>query len=268
MNSAFVQKVIAWVFLPCLFSHSPIFAADANPHQPPPSVVEYASVFVGDNLTTLPYRQAIIGSELPGEYALAIFFHGIGERGGDNEKQVTLAYGPMMRYCVANRIKAVLLFPQCPRRKLWARVAPPTVDLPLEPAPTAPMASAMWLLAEKTNLFNPKSVYAVGVSMGAYGVWDLLARCPNMFSGAVIVCGGGDVNQAENLRHIPIHVVHGTQDSIVPVARSRAMVKAIWNAGGDRVVYKELPQSGHEVWNNIFEEPATWEWLFAQGEVP
>ncbi len=264
MNPTLLSRVGAALLLFCIAVCSATRGGEAYALASPLSVEEYAGVFEGDGATPLHYRLTVIGSELPGNYALIIFFHGISERGSDNEKQVTLAYGPLLRYCVANRVKAVLLFPQCPKRKLWARVAPPTADLPLAPAPTAPMASAMWLLAEKIGMYNPDRVYAVGVSMGGYGVWDLLSRCPAMVSGAVIICGGGDVDQAWKLRHIPIHVVHGTQDAIVPVARSRSMARAIWNAGGDEIVYKELPQGGHEVWNDVFEEPATWEWLFSQ----
>lgn len=237
-----------------------------EPPFPPslPSVIEYADLFKRDGLVPLPYRIAVVGSELPGEFAMIVFFHGIAERGKDNEKQVTLAYRPLIQYCIDNRVKAILLFPQCPKSKFWARIAPPTVDIALAPRPTSPMASAIQLLAEQKDVYNPGKIYAVGVSMGGYGVWDLLSRCPYLFSGAIITCGGGDTNQAANLRSIPIHVVHGTQDTIVPVARSRSMVKAIWDAGGDKIVYKELPQAGHEVWNGLFDSPETWDWLFSQ----
>lgn len=261
MNTHFGSRVSAAVILLCALFSFPSIGGESCV---PPSVIEYAGVFQENGLATLPYRMAVIGSELPGEFSMVVFFHGIGERGKDNDKQTTLAYKPLIRYCIANRLKAVLLFPQCPKRGIWARIAPPSTDIPLAAKPTKPMAAAMRLLAEQRSVYAPSRVFAVGASMGGYGVWDLLSRCPTLFSGAVIVSGGGDPAQAVNLRSIPIHVVHGTQDTIVPVARSRSMVQAIWNAGGDTIVYKELPQSRHEIWDEVFDDPASWEWLFSQ----
>ena len=78
------------------------------------------------------------------------------------------------------------------------------------------------------------------------------------------VCGGGDPEYAECLKQIPIFAAHGTNDRLVPVARSRSMAKAIYNAGGELFVYQEVPQAGHDVWNVIFDQEATWEWLFRQ----
>ena len=76
------------------------------------------------------------------------------------------------------------------------------------------------------------------------------------------ICGGGDVDQVEGLTKIPLFVAHGSDDRLVPVERSRHMVNAIWNTGGNKVVYREFPGVGHDVWNNVFADVTSWDWLF------
>ena len=65
----------------------------------------------------LPYRQFVTNSDQPGGYALVLFLHGAGERGNDNEAQLRHGYRELLAYCEKNKIKAVLLFPQCPAEK-------------------------------------------------------------------------------------------------------------------------------------------------------
>ena len=235
----------------------------------PASQIDGQGEFRAAGYLSLPFHQVVIGSELPGKYDMVLFLHGAGERGTDNGSHLVFGYQPMTRYCVENRIKAVLLFPQCPPRNQWSTIRIPTIDPPLTPEPAKPLASAVALLCAKMAEFKTGRVYAVGISMGGYGVWDALARYPGLFSAGMAVCGGGDTEKVETLTEIPIYVAHGSNDILVPVARSRSMVQAIWNAGGDKVTYQEFPQVGHDVWNNVFASDAAWEWLFKQkGKTP
>lgn len=88
------------------------------------------------------------------------------------------------------------------------------------------------------------AVLLTGASMGGYGTWDLAARCPGKFAAAAPVSGGGDPLRAESLARLPLFVVHGAQDTVVPVERSLEMTRAVRGHGGDvrEVVY---PDAGH-----------------------
>ena len=227
---------------------------------------DLAGRFEADGCLELPYHQTVIGAELPGEYCVVLFLHGAGERGGDNARHLIFGYEPMVSFCVANRVKAILLFPQCPRGSQWSTIKVPGIDPPLSPSPAPPLASAMLLLQTKIAEFAPKKVYAVGISMGGYGVWDLLARYPGFFSAAMAICGGGDATRACDLVDTPIYAAHGSDDILVPAARSRSMVKAIWQAGGDKITYQEFPLVGHDVWNRVFADETVWNWLFLRGD--
>jgi predicted peptidase len=76
------------------------------------------------------------------------------------------------------------------------------------------------------------------------GTWDLAARCDGLFSAAAPVSGGGDPLRAESLARLPLCVVHGAQDMVVPVERSLEMVRAVRRHGGAvrEVVYSD---AGH-----------------------
>jgi predicted peptidase len=99
--------------------------------------------------------------------------------------------------------------------------------------------------------------------MGGYGTWDLLARHPKMFAAAVPVCGGGDESMAAVMKDVPIWCFHGGADPTVPTQRSRNMIKAIKEAGGNPK-YTEYPGVGHNSWDKAYSEPELPGWLFAQ----
>ena len=72
-------------------------------------------IFVSSKGDSLPYRMIHPESVKPGEkYPLVLFLHGVGERGNDNEKQLT--HGGQMFLNPVNQEKypAFVLIPQCP----------------------------------------------------------------------------------------------------------------------------------------------------------
>src|SRR5262249_44984026 len=78
-------------------------------------------------------------------------------------------------------------------------------------APSRPLEQVLALVKtlQAELPIDADRVYLVGLSMGGYGVWDLLCRAPSLFAAAVAICGGGDEAQAERLRGLPIWAFHG-----------------------------------------------------------
>jgi predicted peptidase len=107
-------------------------------------------------------------------------------------------------------------------------------------------------------------IYVGGLSMGGYGIWDLLARQPRRFAAAFPICGGGDPTTATTFAHVPIWAFHGADDEIVPVARSVEMVDALKAAGAKNLRFSNYAGVGHHSWLNAFAEPELFDWLFAQ----
>jgi len=225
-----------------------------------------ALVFTGSDNKTIPYRQFVCGEKLPGKYSMLIFLHGVGSVGEDNFLQMRIPGPPIIRYCLAKKMKAVILFPQCRVNCKWVDVPWDSLNHEMPAAPSVHMKLAMELLKSKIAEFKPdeKRIYAGGISMGGYGAWDIVSRMPETFAAVLPICGGADVRQAPKLKNLSVYTLHGDQDTAVPVFRSRDMVRALQACGNTRVIYRELPGVGHNAWDAAFADDQAVEWLFAQ----
>ena len=136
----------------------------------------------------------------------------------------------------------------------------------IEETPISPALSAASKLLDNICAQYPADtsrLYITGVSMGGYGAWDLLLRHPDLFAGAIILCGAGDPSQAAAIAHIPLRLFHGAKDTEVPVSGSREMYQALLDAGANDVQYQEYPDIGHWIWLNAWDEPGLLDWLFS-----
>jgi poly(3-hydroxybutyrate) depolymerase len=131
--------------------------------------------------------------------------------------------------------------------------------------PSTPMRLTLEAMAQLRKEFNldDQRLYITGLSMGGYGTWDAIARNPKLFAAAVPVCGGADEATAPIIKDIPIWCFHGGADPVVPTDRSRNMIKALKEAGGDPK-YTEYPGVGHNSWDKAYSEPDLPKWLFEQ----
>ncbi len=218
-----------------------------------------------DGKNELPYRQAVLGESKPGKYALLLFLHGAGERGNDNLQQLINNFPDIMAYCRKHELKIIVLAPQCPKECRWVEVDWGRKSHTIPKKPSKPMAMLLKLLDQKCAEFavDPCRIYVTGISMGGYGSWDILCRRPDLFAGALILCGGCDVKEAPRLTEIPILFYHGNSDTIVPVVRSRKMAKALERAGGKKFEYREL-DGGHFIWIPVYRDAKNFDWLFSQ----
>lgn len=204
--------------------------------------------------TTLPYRLMLPDDYNEKEsYPLILFLHGAGERGTDNVTQMKNVF---QKISTKNR-GAILIAPQCDPENQW--VDTPWAEGPYstDEVPESNELQAVMALIEyiQENYSVDKTrIYATGLSMGAFGVWDLMVRHNDVFAAGVACCGGGDPSKGELLKDTPMFVFHGDADPTVPVAGSRDTVNAIIEAGGEVVFYKEYPNYPHGIWDIAFEE--------------
>ena len=83
------------------------------------------SAYKKDILTTkkgnLPYRVLLPKNYNPNvEYPLILFLHGSGERGNDNELQLTHGANLFLKESVRRDYPAVVVFPQLAKDNLWS----------------------------------------------------------------------------------------------------------------------------------------------------
>lgn len=201
-----------------------------------------------------------------GPFPLVVFLHGAGERGDDNERQWTYLPSQLVEKEAFPRRQAFVLAMQVPRGERWVDTdwsRPSGHRMSAKPTPV--MAALIARIAElrRNPRVDQRRVYAVGLSMGGYGTWDLVARKPEWFAAMVPVCGGGDARQAPRLARVPAWVWHGDSDRIVPPSRSREMVGALLRIGA-RPRYSELRGVGHDSWTPAFGPNGALDWLFQQ----
>jgi predicted peptidase len=97
---------------------------------------------------------------------------------------------------------------------------------------------------------DPARVYMTGHSMGAYGAWLVASLGADVLAAIAPVSGGAPVPDEalpallEKLKGMPVLIVHGAKDLIVPPENSRRVSTAAQKAGL-KVTYLELPDAGH-----------------------
>lgn len=210
------------------------------------------------------YQVYVPRKPIAGPKPVILALHGAGERGSDGLFQTEVGLAGAIRRN-PDRWPAIVVFPQAPAGQLWMGV----------PAQVAMAALAQ---AEREFGTDPDRVYLAGLSMGGAGTWRLAYENPDRFAAIVPVCGfagtfrglppiaaGPDpyAALAARIARIPVWIVHGDADPVVPVDESRKMAAAL-SAAGAEVTYKELAGVDHNSWDPGFGDEALPMWLFQQ----
>lgn len=205
-------------------------------------------------------------------YPLVLFLHGVGERGRDNERQLQVGGIGNLFMNDSARFPCIALFPQCPPDQYWA-----TVDIDSKTTPYTfhfnyqkPMTPALQAVMEltgdliKEGPVDTNRVYIMGLSMGGIGTYEAVYRFPDLFAGAVAVCGAGDSSAyTAYTAKVPFLIYHGDADSVVGVKESQGMYQRLTRLGGDvqLTIYSDV---GHNSWRNAFASPDLLPRLFSK----
>lgn len=212
----------------------------------------HAKEFQTEVTVKVGYRYSLY---IPKEYSpgskrkwpLIIFLHGSGERGEDLD--VLTRNGPPKMIAAGHAFPALVASPQAPDHNTW------------EPHSVKALVDAL----RREYHIDDDRVYLTGISMGGYGVWDTVMAFPHTFAAAIPICGSAGVKfvAAERIKHLPVWIFHGADDTVVPAANSQRIYDALVEAGGTPklTIYAGV---GHDSWTRTYEDPDLWEWLFAQ----
>lgn len=170
---------------------------------------------------SMVYRLYVPKSYTAGQkYPLLVALHGVGEKGSDNAIQVDREDlgSTWIADSVQGRWPHFVMVPQCPSQLSWGGAAITGIHQIID--------SLKREFSLDTNRF-----YAVGLSMGARGTFNLLASRPGYFAAAVPCAGAGTNSQAADIAKTPLWAFHGSTDPTVDVSGTRTMVAAIENTG-------------------------------------
>ena len=235
--------------------------------------LKYLFIQKGD---TLPYRILVPDNYDPEiKYPLIIFLHGSGERGNDNEKQLSHGAELFLRDSIRKKYPAIVVFPQCSENSYWSNVSIVkdevsgirTFDFLTNSKPTVAMNLLINLmddLRRKYSIQN-KKIYVSGLSMGGMGAFEIVRRKPNLFAAAMPICGGANPATAKDLLKTNWWIFHGEKDDVVNPQYSKDMATAILNEGG-MAKLSIYPNANHNSWDSAFAENNFMLWMFSNSK--
>lgn len=186
------------------------------------------------------------------EYPVILFLHGAGERGIDGEVQVKQGIGSAIRFKeTEKKFPFIVVFPQCKTMSNWKAGGE-----------DANRALAILDEVQKDYKTDPKRVYLTGLSMGGSGTWSLAAAHPDKWAAIVPICGGGEPEIVEKIKHIPCWYFVGDKDREALVQGNRALIESLKKAGGSPR-YTEYPFVGHNSWDSAYVTPELYPWLLS-----
>ena len=239
---------------------------------------EYQYAYYNSNKGQLPYRILYpLDFDTIRSYPVLVFLHGAFEKGTDNNAQLNIGGRYFLREENRKDFPAIVIFPQCPADDSWVyfdtKIDSTTGlakewNFPFLKKPTNPTELLKKLLDSLLTLhFVDRSrIYIGGLSQGGMGVYDIIARYPEIFAAAFPICGAGRVSTAKNFAgKTALWIFHGDKDDIVPVYFSRDFYKHLQKLGAD-VKYTEYPGVFHNSWVNAFAEKDLLPWLFSKAK--
>ena len=229
----------------------------------------------GEDGFELPYRMYIPPNyDCGATYPLLLILHGAGERGRDNEEQISCNFNPVWENPRSPARRSIIIVPQCDTDKQWVYTPFDHVNYSADEIPESrELEAVMEIIKSVDREYNVdrSRIYVTGISMGGYGTWDMLMRHSSVFAAGMPVCGGGDPSRAKTLADIPIRTFHGALDDSVPPEGTREMYRAIKLCGKGKIYYREYPDMGHNVWDAVYSDPENLRWMFSKrkpGKVP
>lgn len=205
------------------------------------------------------------------EYPLLFFLHGAGERGNDNELQLTHGSRLFLQKEIQEQFPAIVVFPQCPKDSYWATIVSRAVPLKFEysenPTKNKTLDLVEGLFEELVSNYevDENRIYVGGLSMGGMGTFELVYRNPNTFAAAFAICGGANPKISAKIRKPVWRIDHGEIDEVVPITHSERMVAGLQKAKA-QVSFNRYPGVNHNSWDLVFADPTFLPWLFSQSK--
>ena len=215
---------------------------------------------------TLPYRLLLPENyDSSEQYPLILFLHGIGERGSDNELQLTHGSDFFLKDDVRKKFPAIVVFPQCSENTHWAKVKsrqPYAFFKRKRKNEQLEMVEEFMAYVEDTFPIKSNQIYLGGLSMGGMGTLELLYRNPKKFAAAFAICGGAHTRWVRKLQHTPLWLFHGQKDQVISHGFSQRLYEGLLEKDAP-VKFTSYPDHNHFVWNSALEEKGLLEWVFS-----
>lgn len=167
---------------------------------------------------------------------LILYLHGAGAIGDDNITHITTKDAASF---VTEEMQELhpcyVLAPQLPERYTAAGESPADEQSAKgwtdEEVQEALMETIEEIAGTNGNV-DMDRIYITGHSMGALGVWGMIAAYPDVFAAAVPISGLWD-GSVDDLVDLPIWIFHGEKDEVVPVDCETMLRDRLEELGGN-----------------------------------
>jgi predicted peptidase len=205
------------------------------------------------------------------KYPVILVLHGGGERGDDNEAQLTHGAKLFLDPQVRKNFPSIVVFPQCPKGSYWSNTISSTdsaghrhFNFQKGGKPTKAMQALTGMVDNILDkpYVDKNQVYVGGLSMGGMGTLEILRRKKKTFAAAFVICGGDNLANVNKYKKVPLWMFHGGKDNVVNPKYSKEIADQL-KIIGKEVKYTLYPEVAHSSWDNAFAEPDLLPWLFS-----
>lgn len=249
------------------------FSAGAQSNDDIQGQYNYGS-YKATNGLTVNYRMmmpdtTLISGSHPTQYPLIVFMHGVGERGNDNKRQLENGGALFIDKETRAHFPAYVIFPQCPNDYFWSLDKNPKSpkDIMKANKETPIMQGVIELVENCATTLNvdKNRIYIIGLSMGGLAVYDATWRHPDIFAAAVPICGAVNPERLSTVTNTAFRIYHGENDKVIPIEASEAAYQALVQNGVEAQLI-EIPDVGHDSWNQAFSSPDFLSWIFSKSK--
>ena len=180
------------------------------------------------------------------KYPVMFHLHGAGSRGNNFEEFKDSIILDILEKGDSPLSEGICVFPQC-HKDSWFDMFSEVIAL------------AKHIYKEPftdKNRFNGS-----GISMGGYGIYQLMESVPELFNKAIVCCGGGMYWNSGRLKDIKFRIFHGQKDEAVFPEESIRMYNRLKETLAD-VTLTIYPECNHNCWEKTYGNYDNLKWLF------
>jgi predicted peptidase len=203
------------------------------------------------------WREPAVQAQPGQKFPLVMFMHG--STGGSYGAKYLIA--PPMN----TEYPAFVFVPVLEEGNLWALKPEGTQNLPDKMGDNRALPDMVRIIQRLAALYpvDTDRIYAIGCSLGGIGAYGAARYFPDVFAAAVPISGEWNPLDAPGMTKIPMLIMHGARDTLLPASNSAEMAEMIKSYGG-RVYYAEFPSMSHNCPAPELYSDKVWAWLFSK----
>ena len=179
-------------------------------------------------------------------YPVMFHLHGAGSRGRNFEGFKDSIILDILEKGDSPLSEGFCVFPQC-HEDTWFSIFNDLLDLTKH--------------IYKQPFVDKSRFNASGISMGGYGIYQVMQVLPELFNKAIVCCGGGMYWNSGRMKDIKFRIFHGAQDTAVYPEEAIRMADRLKEACAD-VTLTIYPECDHNCWDKTYNNYSNLEWLF------